>query len=102
MDSLACPYCGQQKHDEAVDFASCHICGLKSALVPSGDSMLLIVDRRMPYLKRRCNEIAEMNPAFKVIVDRRINQDPHEEPDRRIAAPAELISDSETDYTVTS
>ncbi|MHB9053107.1 MAG: hypothetical protein ACYC5F_03830 [Thermoleophilia bacterium] len=66
-------------------------------MVSSNDGNLLIVDRRMPYLKRRCHEIADMNPALTVIVDRRINQDPHEEPDRRIAAGAEMLSGSEKD-----
>ena len=89
MNSVACPYCGQKKQNDAADFTSCHICGFKSALVPSNDGMLLIVDRRMPYLKRRCREITEANPGLSVIVDRRINQDPYEEPDRRLFIKAE-------------
>jgi len=84
MESLECPYCGQHKQDGAIDqFTGCRICGFKSALVPSNDGMLLIVDRQMPYLQRRCQEIAEMNPELKVIVDRRITQDPHDLPNRR-------------------
>jgi len=89
MDTLACPYCGQHKYKDAVDhFSDCRICGFKSALVPSDDGMLLIVDRQMPYLQKRIREIAEMNPDVKVIVDRRIAQDPHEQPNRRLALEA--------------
>jgi hypothetical protein len=90
MDSLACPYCGQHKHEEPVDlFRGCRICGFKSALVPSNDGMLLIVDRQMPYLQRRCQELTEMNPELRVIVDRRITQDPHEVPNRRLVLEAD-------------
>jgi len=85
MDTLSCPYCGQHKYEDAADqFSHCRICGFKSALVPSDDGMLLIVDRRMPYLQKRIQEIADLNPDVKVIVDRRIAQDPHELPNRRL------------------
>lgn len=85
MNSLACPYCGQHKQEEpAEQFTGCRICGFKSALVPSDDGMLLIVDRQMPYLKKRCEEISCKNPALKVVVDRRITQDPHDNPNRRL------------------
>ena len=92
METLPCPYCGQQKLEEPADrFTGCRICGFKSALVPSDDGMLLIVDRRMPYLQRRCRELTEKNPECMVIVDRRITQDPHDVPDRRLALKAEEI-----------
>ncbi|MBI5870615.1 MAG: hypothetical protein HZB44_06640 [Actinobacteria bacterium] len=85
MKSLACPYCGQHKQEEPVEqFSGCRICGFKSALVPSDDGMLLIVDRQMPYLKKRCEEISCKNPELKVVVDRRITQDPHDNPNRRL------------------
>ena len=89
METLACPYCGQQKQDEPEEFTSCRICGFKSALVSSKAGELLIVDRRMPYLKRRCRELEEAKPGVTVIVDRRINQDPYDEPDRRVFVAAE-------------
>jgi len=92
MDSLSCPYCGQSKHDEpAEQFTGCRICGFKSALVPSDDGMLLIVDRQMPYLRRRCDEISCQNPELQVVVDRRITQDPHEVPNRRIMMEGEEV-----------
>ena len=89
MENLVCPYCGQHKQDEPEEFTSCRICGFKSALVPSKEGRLLIVDRRMPYLKRRCRELSEANPDLSVIVDRRINQDPYDEPNRRVFVTAE-------------
>jgi hypothetical protein len=90
MESLACPYCGQHKQEEPVDqFIGCRICGFKSALVRSDDGMLLIVDRQMPYLKRRCEEISCDNPELKVVVDRRITQDPLDNPNRRLMLDAE-------------
>ncbi|MDO8737145.1 MAG: hypothetical protein Q7K29_08730 [Thermoleophilia bacterium] len=46
--------------------------------------MLLIVDRQMPYLRRRCEEISCQNPELQVVVDRRITQDPHDVPNRRV------------------
>ncbi len=92
MSSLECPYCGQHKDPEYLDqFTGCRICGFKSALVPSNDGMLLIVDRQMPYLQRRCRELGEQNPDCRVIVDRRITQDPHEAADRRMARELEDI-----------
>lgn len=92
MDSLECPYCGQNKHKEPAEhFVGCRICGFKSALVQSDDGILLIVDRQMPYLKRRCDEISCNNPELKVVVDRRITQDPHDDPNRRQLLEAEEI-----------
>ncbi|MHB9111428.1 MAG: hypothetical protein ACYC4D_02210 [Thermoleophilia bacterium] len=92
MKSLACPYCGQHKQEEPVEyFTGCRICGFKSALVPSDDGMLLIVDRQMPYLRKRCEEISCMNPDLKVVVDRRITQDPHDTPNRRLSTEAEEV-----------
>lgn len=61
-------------------------------MVPSNDGMLLIVDRQMPYLKRRCDEISCQNPELKVVVDRRIAQDPHDDPNRRQMLEAEEIN----------
>ena len=90
MQSLACPYCGQHKLEQPADsFSGCRICGFKSALVPSDDGMLLIVDRKMPYLQRRCQELGDKNPECKIIVDRRITQDPHDVKDRRLSLDAE-------------
>ncbi|MBK5225889.1 MAG: hypothetical protein JJD96_04850 [Thermoleophilia bacterium] len=97
MDSLECPYCGQQKHDDPANcFIGCRFCGFKSALVPSNDGMLLIVDRQMPYLQRRCDELTESNPEVKIVVDRRIVQDPQEVPDRRLVLEADEIQQNET------
>ena len=92
MDSLSCPYCGQNKQDEPAEyFVGCRICGFKSAMVKSDDGVLLIVDRQMPYLKRRCEEISCQNPGLKVVVDRRITQDPHDIANRRQLLESEEI-----------
>jgi len=92
MEVFECPYCGQEKNheDAAKDFCSCRFCGFKSALVHADDGKLLIVDRRMPYLQRRCQELSEISPDMTVIVDRRIAQDPHEETERRVDAEASV------------
>lgn len=90
--SLTCPYCGQRKQEEPAEhFIGCRICGFKSALVPSDDGMLLIVDRQMPYLKKRCEDISCKNPDLKVVIDRRINQDPLDNPNRRLPVGAEEV-----------
>ncbi|RJQ41810.1 MAG: hypothetical protein C4534_11385 [Gaiellales bacterium] len=44
---------------------------------------LLVVDRRMPYLERRCQDLADRLPHVSVIIDRRIAQDMLNMPDRR-------------------
>lgn len=36
---------------------------------------LFIVDRRMPYLDKRCKDLQVRYPAVNVIVDRRVVQD---------------------------
>jgi len=53
--------------------------------------MLLIVDRQMPYLQRRCRELTEQNPDCRVIVDRRITQDPHQAAERRLVMELEDV-----------
>jgi hypothetical protein len=84
--SISCPYCGQAKKSSPEDYCGCHICGYKSAVVKADDGgELMIVDRRMPYLERRCNEISRRMPDVSVIVDRRIAQDQFSGPDRREA-----------------
>lgn len=45
---------------------------------------LLIVDRRMPFLNRRCEELSVRIPDVQIIVDRRIAQDSFNQPDRRL------------------
>lgn len=47
-----------------------------------GDS-LLIVDRRMPFLNRRCRELSARIPEAQIIVDRRIAQDAFNQQERR-------------------
>lgn len=85
-ENFSCPYCGQpKKSDSAAEFMSCRFCGFKSAVVEADDGKLLVVDRRMPFLKKKCQELAERHPDTTVIVDRRIAQDPIIEQDRRIA-----------------
>lgn len=83
MNSFVCPYCGQPKTgDSSGEFSGCKFCGFKSAMI-TGDRKLLIVDREMPYLKRRCEELALQMPDVRVVVDRRIVQDPHGKSERR-------------------
>jgi hypothetical protein len=54
-------------------------------LVNTDDNQrLLIVDRRMPYLKRRCADLSEQMSEVTIIVDRRVAQDPRDETDRRV------------------
>lgn len=86
MKTLCCPYCGQEKSlEDATDFCGCRFCGFRSALVETDrEGWLLIVDRRMPYLKRRCEEISEQMSEVTIIVDRRVAQDPRDEADRRV------------------
>lgn len=80
-----CPYCKQPKngHDRAL-YIKCNFCGFDSALVDSITGILLIVDRRMPFLKRRCRELSEQMPGVTVVVDRRIAQDPFGKTERRL------------------
>lgn len=83
-ETLTCPYCGQEKDKHPAEFGNCHICGYKSAIVKSADGAdLLIVDRRMPYLDRRCQDLSARMPDISVIIDRRIAQDDISSPDRR-------------------
>lgn len=90
---LICPYCGQEKNKEPGIFCNCHICGYKSAIVKGADGAdLLIVDRRMPYLERRCRDLSGRMPGVSVIVDRRIAQDELAGADRRV----QLTIESET------
>ena len=90
MNVFECPYCGQEKNhiSNADEFCSCRFCGFKSAIVHGDDGKLLIVDRRMPYLQRRCRELSEKMPDVQVIVDRRIAQDKFENTNRRISVEA--------------
>lgn len=86
MNTLTCPYCGQEKLGvEASDFSHCRFCGFRSALVDTPDEgRLLIVDRRMPFLKRRCEDLASKLNGISVVVDRRVVQDAYKHDDRRI------------------
>jgi hypothetical protein len=70
--------------DTAIGFERCDFCGLRSALVDTENGKLLVVDRRMPYLKRRCQELSQELPDVTIVVDRRIAQDPFHEEDRRL------------------
>ena len=90
-ETLNCPYCGQQKDKHPKEFDSCHICGYKSAMVKSDDGAnLLVVDRRMPYLERKCQDLSVRLPDVSVMVDRRIAQDELSRPDRRQAFSLEV------------
>jgi len=81
-----CPYCKQPKNGpDRSEFTRCTFCGFHSALVNSIRGMLLIVDRRMPFLKKRCQELSEQMPHVTIIVDRRIAQDPFGKIERRLA-----------------
>ncbi|MHB0914139.1 MAG: hypothetical protein ACYC5A_03555 [Thermoleophilia bacterium] len=81
---INCPYCGQEKNKEGSIFCECHICGYKSAVVKGADGgYLFVVDRRMPYLERRCQSLAERMPDMNVVIDRRIAQDELLGPNRR-------------------
>lgn len=86
MDTLVCPYCGQEKLGSyASDFSHCRFCGFRSALVDSNNNgRLLIVDRRMPFLKRRCDDLAAQLNGVSIVVDRRVVQDSYDHPDRRV------------------
>lgn len=81
---INCPYCGQEKNKIGSIFCECHICGYKSAVVKASDGgYLFVVDRRMPYLERRCQSLAVRMPDMAVVIDRRIAQDVLMGPDRR-------------------
>ncbi len=41
------------------------------------------MDRDMPYLQKRCEELSEQMPETEIIVDRRVSQDPQDLQDRR-------------------
>ncbi len=86
MSTIDCPYCGQAKTGVDIShFTGCRFCGFKSALVhDKRGKKILIIDREMPYLKRRLEELSERYPDTAVIVDRRVAQDPHDRPDRRL------------------
>ena len=84
MEDFTCPYCGQHKSGGSKsEFSGCKFCGFKSAMIVSEGGNLLIVDHQMPYLRRRCQELAMQMPDVKVIVDRRIDQDPYGNDERR-------------------
>lgn len=84
MVEFHCPYCGQAKVESSPDrFSGCRFCGFKSALIDKEDSKILIVDRDMPYLQKRCEELSEQMPETEIIVDRRVSQDPQDLQDRR-------------------
>lgn len=90
---LKCPYCGQEKDKASHHYCDCHICGYKSAMLKAADGAdLMIVDRRMPYLERRCQEIGVRYPDVNVIVDRRIVQDEMLGPNRRRPIPLETAA----------
>jgi hypothetical protein len=86
METLNCPYCDQEKNiDDAADFKRCRFCGFRSSMVDSEkNGRMLIVDRRMPYLQKRCQDLASRMTNMSIIVDRRVAQDPWEKTDRRI------------------
>ena len=76
MKELRCPYCGHLKTVALLrEFSPCKFCGFKSAFVEDGAQKLLIVDREMPFLKRRCEELAARMHGVRIVVDRRIVQD---------------------------
>jgi hypothetical protein len=92
-NALKCPYCGQDKNKDPMHFCGCHICGYKSAMIKAADGAdILVVDRRMPYLERRCQEIETNNPNLSVVIDRRIVQDDIAGQDRRRPLPLEAAS----------
>lgn len=86
MENLLCPYCGQKKNAvDASEFSRCRFCGFRSALVNADDGRwLLIVDKRMPFLRRRCEDLSDQLSDVTVIIDRRVAQDPRDEADRRV------------------
>lgn len=45
---------------------------------------MLIVDRKMPFLQRRCEDLASQMADVTVTVDRRVVQDRYDHLDRRI------------------
>ncbi len=96
MDTLSCPYCGQEKKDvDAREFSRCRFCGFRSALVDSPKSgRLLIVDRRMPFLQRRCEDLASQLDGVTVVVDRRVAQDTIGNPERRVNGYGEMLERS--------
>ncbi len=76
MKELHCPYCGHPKITTSLrEFSPCKFCGFKSAFVESDAQKLLIVDREMSFLRRRCDELAAKMPGVRIVVDRRIVQD---------------------------
>ncbi len=76
MKELRCPYCGHQKIVTLLrEFSACKFCGFRSAFVESGAQKLLIVDREMPFLRRRCDELAARMPGVRIVMDKRIVQD---------------------------
>ncbi len=82
---MKCPYCGQEKEGGGVcEFTRCRFCEFRSALVDSAKSgRLLIVDRRMPFLRKRCHDLSVQMTDVTVIVDRRVAQDVRDQPERR-------------------
>ncbi|GBE58360.1 hypothetical protein BMS3Abin01_01296 [bacterium BMS3Abin01] len=44
---------------------------------------MLIVDRRMPFLQKRCDNLSSQMTDVTIIVDRRVAQDVRDQPERR-------------------
>lgn len=84
MNSMTCPYCNEAIERLAPDrFLACPRCGFKSARVNNETDSCLIIDRNLPDLVSRCQELQRSALASAILIDRRIGQTPIAGAERR-------------------
>lgn len=81
MEAIRCPYCGEQNHTSSpASMAECAYCDWKFAEVRYGNHMLVILDKDMPGVWDKAEELKggwrESGEKDKeAIVDRRISRE---------------------------
>ncbi|MCL4472586.1 MAG: hypothetical protein M1539_03515 [Actinobacteria bacterium] len=81
---MTCPYCNETIERPAPDrFLACPQCGFKSARVSTETDSCLIIDRDLPDLVSRYQELQRSALAPAILIDRRVGQTPIAGAERR-------------------
>ena len=84
MYSMTCPYCHEATERPAPDrFLACPRCGIKSARIGSEPDSCLIIDRDLPDLVSKYQELQRADLSSAILIDRRVGQAPIAGAERR-------------------
>ncbi|MHB9053549.1 MAG: hypothetical protein ACYC5F_06130 [Thermoleophilia bacterium] len=81
---MTCPYCHEATERPAPDrFLACPRCGFKSARIGSEPDSCLIIDRNLPDLVSKYQELQRADLSSAILIDRRVGQTPIAGAERR-------------------